>query len=89
MPQFIPIPPQNIWMGINTEDEVTDIKDTETPDSRNTDISIEGELSTRSGMLKHFAVALGFPVMALLDIVREDDARLNMLILDNGSLHTY
>lgn len=86
---FLNIPSQEVFHGINTEDEGTDIKDTETPDSRNTDISIGGELSTRPGMVKHFTVALGFPVMALFNIVREDNTKFALCITDNGVLQTY
>lgn len=60
---FINTPTHEIFEGLNVEDDPTDIRPNETPDSRNTDISQEGELNTRPGIAKQNITALGNPVM--------------------------
>lgn len=60
---FINTPTHEIFEGLNVEDDPTDIRPNETPDSRNTDISQEGELNTRPGIVRQNITALGNPVM--------------------------
>ena len=78
------------WYGINTEDDPDDIKDIETPDSRNEDLSEDGVVRTRNGLTKDSSSALtGGLVEGILRLQTEDGVNLRFGITTNGEMNTF
>ena len=78
------------WYGINTEDDPDDIKDIETPDSRNEDLSEDGVVRTRNGLTKDSSSALaGGLVEGILALQTEDNKNLRLVFTVNGELNTF
>ena len=74
-----------LWAGLNTDEREIDIKDTESPDSRNEDISIEGKEKTRGGMSKVQSEAISSPIVALMNLKSDDCiSNINMAIIDDS-----
>lgn len=81
---------QNFFSGLNTVMTPDDIKDTDTPDSRNDDISQPGALFTRPGMAKDNTTAkANGPIFALFTLQTEDDITKDIYIDSSGNVVTW
>ena len=52
MPQYLPIPPEEDFGGLDCTSTPDAVRDLNTPDARNNDISQPGSESKRNGMVK-------------------------------------
>ena len=73
-----------LWAGINTDEREIDIKDSESPDSRNEDISIEGKEKTRAGMSKVQSSVADSMIVGLFNL-KSDDCITNHNLMVTGS----
>ena len=83
------IQPYNQFLGINTVNSPDDIKDSETPDARNNDISMPGAEKTRPGTSKVNTSALGDIVKAIIGIETEDEVYIRLAFTDDGEVNTF
>ncbi len=78
------------WSGLNTENDPDDIKDEETPDSRNEDISEDGVDKTRNGLVKDNSSVLGGGLVeGILRLQTEDEIDLRIAITTDGAVNTF
>jgi hypothetical protein len=81
---------QDFFSGLNTIEVPTDIKDTDTPDTKNSNISEPGALSTRPGTSKDNSSAHATPpIYHIFELVTGDDVTKDMYIDNSGNLVTF
>ncbi len=78
---------ENAFFGIDASTEPSDLRQGNSPDERNGDISNPGERKTRPGISKEFTTALGNPIMFMGEIESEGGT-LTKLLIEDGDLQT-
>lgn len=86
---ILPTKPIDRHNGLNTVSNEEDIKDTEVTDSRNDDISAEGEVKTRPGMSRVSTTALSAMAWEIFGFVAEEETQTRIAITNDGVIQTW
>lgn len=87
MPQYLPIPAEEDFGGLDTVSTPDSVRNLNTPDSRNDDISAPGAVVTRKGLEKQNTTAYSYALNYMI-AVEIKGATYRLYIDANGSAVT-
>ena len=87
MPQYLPLPPEEDFGGLDCTSTPDAVREMNSPDSRNEDISTPGAETKRNGLVKQNTTAYTYKIYHMLQCTVKD-INYTIYINSNGDIVT-